>query len=49
MLADPEFLSEATKLKLPLAPRSGEEVQKIVADIFDISPEALAEIRELSK
>src|SRR3954468_688610 len=49
MLADPEFVAEARQLKLPLAPKSGEEMQKLVADMFAISPEALAKIRELSK
>jgi hypothetical protein len=34
---------------LPLAPRSGEEMQKVVADLFDISTEALAKVRDVSK
>jgi tripartite-type tricarboxylate transporter receptor subunit TctC len=49
MLADPEFLDEAKRLNLPLVTRSGEEMQKIVSDTFDISPDALAEVRELTK
>ena len=49
MIADPEFRAEAEKQRLPLAPRSGEEMQKVVADMFDISAETLAKIRELSK
>jgi tripartite-type tricarboxylate transporter receptor subunit TctC len=49
MLADAEFKAEAAQLKLPLAPRSGEDMQKVVADIFEISPEALARVREVSK
>jgi tripartite-type tricarboxylate transporter receptor subunit TctC len=49
MLADAEFRAEAAKLRLPLAPRSGEAMQKTIADMFDISPETLAKIRELSK
>ena len=49
MLADPEFRAEAAKLKLPLAPKSGEEMQKTIADMFAVSPETLAKIRELSK
>ena len=36
MLTDPEFLAEARQLKLPLAPKSGEEMQKLVADMFAI-------------
>ena len=34
---------------LPLAPRSGEEMQKVIADLFDISPDALAKVRDVSK
>jgi hypothetical protein len=49
MLADPEFRAEAKELRLPLAPKSGEEMQKLVADLFAISPDAMAKVRELSK
>src|SRR5215470_14225805 len=49
MLADPEFQTEAAQLKLPLAPKAGEEMQKIVADIFAITPEAMAKVREVTK
>src|SRR5215813_46730 len=48
-LADPEFQAEAAQLKLPLAPKSGDEMQKIVADIFAITPEAMAKVREVTK
>src|SRR5215475_596212 len=49
MIADADFQAEATQLKLPLAARSGEEMQKVVSDLFDISPEALAKVRDVSK
>jgi tripartite-type tricarboxylate transporter receptor subunit TctC len=49
MIADPDFRAEAEQLKLPLVPRSGEEMQKIIEDTFDISAETMARIRELSK
>ena len=49
MLTDPEFRAEAERLKLPLAPKSGEEMQKVVADMFAISPDTLAKVRELIK
>jgi tripartite-type tricarboxylate transporter receptor subunit TctC len=49
MISDADFQAEAAQLKLPLAPRSGEEMQKVVADLFDISPEALAKVRDVSK
>ena len=49
MLADREFQAEAAQLKLPLAPKTGDEMQKIVADIFAIRPEAMAKVREVTK
>ena len=49
MIADPEFVTDAQHLQLPLAPKSGEELQGIVNGMFDISPEALAKLRELIK
>jgi len=49
MLANADFQAEAAQLKLPLAPRSGEEMQKVVADIFDISEATLAKVRDVSK
>ena len=49
MIADPEFRAEAEALKLPLAPKSGEEMQKIVAEELEISPSVKAKIVELSK
>ncbi len=49
MISDADFQAEAVQLKLPLAPRSGEEMQKVVADLFDISPAALAKVRDVSK
>lgn len=49
MIADPEFRAEAQQLNLPLATKSGEDMQKLVADNLEISPEALAGLRELTK
>jgi tripartite-type tricarboxylate transporter receptor subunit TctC len=49
MLADPDFRAEAERLNLPLHPKSGEEMQKVVADTFDVSPATLAKIREVMK
>ena len=49
MIANAEFRAEADQLKLPLVPKTGEDMQKIVADTFDISEAAMAKIRELSK
>src|SRR5262249_23853551 len=47
MLADPQFRAEAEQLKLPLAPRSGEEMQQVVAATFNIRPEVLVKVKEL--
>jgi tripartite-type tricarboxylate transporter receptor subunit TctC len=49
MLADADFQAEAAQLNLPLAPRSGAEMQKVIANIFDISEAVLAKIRDVSK
>jgi tripartite-type tricarboxylate transporter receptor subunit TctC len=49
MLADPEFKAEAERLNLPLSPKSGEEMQKLVLETFDVSPATLAKIREVMK
>lgn len=49
MLADPEFRTEADRLNLPLAPKSGEEMQAIVRETLEISPSTLARIREIMK
>jgi tripartite-type tricarboxylate transporter receptor subunit TctC len=49
MLADPDFRAEAEQLKLPLVPKSGEEMQQIVADTFTISPAAMAKVREIAR
>jgi tripartite-type tricarboxylate transporter receptor subunit TctC len=48
MLVDPEFRADADRLKLPLAAKSGKQVQTIVAGTFDIPPAALTKVLELS-
>jgi hypothetical protein len=49
MVSDPDFQAEAAQLKLPLAARNGDEMQKVVADLFDITPAALGKVRDVSK
>ena len=49
MIADPDFRAEAVALKLPLAPKSGEDMQRVVADVFNITPEAMEKVREVSR
>jgi tripartite-type tricarboxylate transporter receptor subunit TctC len=45
MIKDPDFLAEAQRLNLPLAPKSGEELQQIITDTFKVSPQSLATIK----
>jgi tripartite-type tricarboxylate transporter receptor subunit TctC len=47
MIADPEFLAEASQLRLPLVPRSGAELQKVVTDTFAIPADVVGRIKEL--
>jgi tripartite-type tricarboxylate transporter receptor subunit TctC len=49
MLAEADFQAEAAQLRLPLAPRSGEEMQKLVGAVFDISDAVLAKVRDVSR
>jgi tripartite-type tricarboxylate transporter receptor subunit TctC len=49
MVADQDFRTEASQLKLPLATKTGAELEKIVAANFEISPETLSKLRELSR
>ena len=49
MVADAEFRSDAEQLHLPLAPKSGGEMQDVVRQMFEISADTLAKLRELVK
>ena len=49
MLADPEFRADAQRSQLPLATKTGEEMQKEVEDLFGVSPATLAAVRDLGK
>jgi tripartite-type tricarboxylate transporter receptor subunit TctC len=49
MTADPDFQAEAERLNLPLSVKSGEDMRKVIAEVFELSPDALEKIRELSK
>ena len=44
-MKDPAFVADVEKLKLGLDPMTGEEVQKLVADVGDVSPELLEKVR----
>jgi tripartite-type tricarboxylate transporter receptor subunit TctC len=46
-MRDPEFLKEAEKSKLDVDPISGEDVEKTVKRIFQLSPSMLAKLKEI--
>jgi hypothetical protein len=40
-MKDPQFLADAAKMRIDVAPLSGERVQKVVSNLFASSPEAV--------
>lgn len=44
-MKDPEFLAEAAKLQLSVNPIPGEELQKLVASVSNLSPDLLEKVR----
>jgi len=44
-MQDAEFLADAEKTTLTVNPLSGEELQKLVAEVSDLSPEVLQKVR----
>jgi tripartite-type tricarboxylate transporter receptor subunit TctC len=46
---DPNFLTDVDRLKLDLDPRSGEDVQALVAKLFASTPAQVARAREVVK
>jgi hypothetical protein len=48
-LKDSAFLAEAEKSKLDVDPITGEELEKIVAGLYKISPATLAKLKEVLK
>jgi tripartite-type tricarboxylate transporter receptor subunit TctC len=42
---DPEFLADAQKTTLTVNPMTGEDLQKLVAQVSDLSPELLEKVR----
>ena len=46
---DPEFQADAEKSKLDLDPISGEEVQKMIAGMFKLSPDLISKLKEALK
>lgn len=43
-LRDPEFVAEAKKANLEIDPLTGEEVEKIVAELFNINPSTVSKL-----
>jgi hypothetical protein len=48
-MKDPEFLAAVEKMQLEVDPVSGEEIEKLVAEIYKTPPEAVAAAREAIK
>ncbi|MBI4522609.1 MAG: hypothetical protein HY695_02220 [Deltaproteobacteria bacterium] len=46
-LKDPEFLAEAKKARLDIEPVAGEEMEKLVAELFRIDPAMLARLKSV--
>lgn len=46
-LKDPEFLAEASKAKLEIEPVPGEEIEKIVQDLFKLEPGLVARMKDV--
>lgn len=48
-LKDPEFLADATKAKLELNPLTGEEVQKLIGDLFAMPDSLKTKLRQINE
>lgn len=44
-MKDPDFLAEASRLRLGVNPMTGEEVQKLIAQVSNLSPALLEKVR----
>jgi tripartite-type tricarboxylate transporter receptor subunit TctC len=44
-MKDPELLAEAERIKVEVSPMTGEELQKLVADVSNLSPALLEKVR----
>jgi hypothetical protein len=47
MVKDPQFISEATKQRLPVTPRSSAEAEEVVRRIYAASPATIEAARRL--
>jgi tripartite-type tricarboxylate transporter receptor subunit TctC len=48
-MKDPEFLADAKKSRLDTQPLTGEQVEKIVAQLFKIDPKVVNQLKEILK
>ncbi|MSP38578.1 MAG: hypothetical protein EXR70_08825 [Deltaproteobacteria bacterium] len=48
-MKDPEFVADAKKSRIDLEPIDGQEVQKMVGDMFKLSPKLIAKLRDALK
>ena len=44
-MTDPEFVAEVERTRLGLSPLSGEDLQKLVAEVSNLSPALLEKVR----
>jgi tripartite-type tricarboxylate transporter receptor subunit TctC len=44
-MKDPDFLAEAERFRLTVGPMTGEEVQKMVAEVTDLPPALVEKVR----
>jgi tripartite-type tricarboxylate transporter receptor subunit TctC len=46
---DPDFLAEAKKANLEIAPASGEEIEESIRVLFSTDPKVVAKLKEILK
>ena len=46
-MADPEFVADARQAQLDIDPISGEDVTRLVGELFKMSPAVLTKLKEL--
>jgi tripartite-type tricarboxylate transporter receptor subunit TctC len=48
-MKDPDFLSDAGKANLEIAPESGEEIEQLIQNLFKTPPAVVAKLKEVLK
>jgi tripartite-type tricarboxylate transporter receptor subunit TctC len=48
-LKDPEFIADAKRSRLDTDPLTGEEIEKIVLQLFEIEPGMVSQLKEILK